>query len=112
MSQQVIQPAGLQGGMQAVKIGAVHVVNYQASNGTSAQSGAVSSDTTMIVLALNTAGAGVRFAVGADPVASASTGLLPSSGWYSLCCSPSDKVAVLSADTATGSVTVMEAASQ
>jgi hypothetical protein len=88
-------------------------VSYNNSAGASVQSAAFQSQTYWIrvcVIGAYTATAGLRYSIGANPTASATTQLLPVNWVETIRVTPGQKIAFLGNDTVTGSVNIVELA--
>lgn len=95
----------------AYRQGAVNNVAFAASNGASAASAAFGPETRAIRVCFPgaiTATAGLRIAVGDNPTASITSALLPVNWVEYIKVTPGQKIAVLSNDTVTGTLSVIE----
>ena len=91
--------------------GSAQSVAFAAAGGASAQSTAFGSQTYAIRVAVAgafTATGGVRIEIGDNPTASASSALLPVNEAEVFKVTPGQKIAVLSNDTVTGTLSVVE----
>lgn len=91
--------------------GTVQNVAYAAAGGASAQSSAFGTQTNWIRVAVQgaiTATSGVRISIGQSPTASSTTVLLPVNWVEYIAVTPGQKIAVLSNDTVTGNLNVVE----
>lgn len=101
----------------AYRIVSAQNVAFAAAGGANAQSAAFGSQTYWIlvsVVGLYAAGSGLRIAIGdsigAGPVASGTSTLLPVNFPMVFACTPGQKIGVVSNDTTTGTVSVTELA--
>lgn len=95
----------------AYRQGATQNVAANAAGGASTQSTAFGGQTFYIVVSFTgayTATCGLRIAIGDNPTASGTSQLVPPNLPVIFACSPGQKIAVLSNDTATPSVSVTE----
>jgi hypothetical protein len=87
-------------------------VAYAAAGGSSAQSSAFSSQTLFIRVSaaglVDSTNTGYRYALGSNPVASATSTLLPLNLVSYIKCTPGQRLAVLGASAATGSLSISE----
>ncbi len=91
--------------------GANNNVTFNASNGASVSSSAFGSQTRYIRICLQgavSATSGVRYAIDKSPTASSTSALLPVNWVEVVRVSPGEKIAVLSNDTTTGTLSVVE----
>lgn len=86
-------------------------VTANSSGGTVNSSSAFSSNTEAVLISVSQPGLGVRISMGASPVASSTSTLLPAPGAYFFACDKSDKLSVISTDANSGTVCVTELAS-
>lgn len=95
----------------AYRHGTVNNVTFAAAGGASAQSAAFGAQTRSIRICVQgavTATSGLRIAVGDNPTASATTALLPVNWVEYIKVTPGQKIAALSNDTVTGTLSVTE----